>query len=245
MQIGSEYRWVLEGFTPDTIPMNRLAEYMQQLAKLLGQEASVRFVRVEKNCVALVSKVDGGVAAGRVDARVSSVRRGDGPQDAMRAYQTLNGMVAQDDTSAALRKGSATVIRFPGIHVEPQEAIEIHDSGSVVAYLYMLYEAKDHGFHARFRMPSGGTLMCTVSGAIAIDLRKHLFETVKIFGRGLWRRDGTGKWEPTKFEIAEVVKIEDSSLRQVFEELRSLDIEWPDDPLQYIFDINSENGTIQ
>ena len=64
MEYGSEYRWVLEGFTPATIPMTRLAEYMQQLGKLLGSEAAVHFVRVEDGSVAMVSKVDGGDAGG-------------------------------------------------------------------------------------------------------------------------------------------------------------------------------------
>ncbi len=37
MTDGCEYRFVIEAYSPDTLPMSRLAEYMAALAQLLGR----------------------------------------------------------------------------------------------------------------------------------------------------------------------------------------------------------------
>lgn len=243
MRVGSEYRWVLNGYTPDTIPMARLAEYMQQLAKLLGEETSVHFERVEKGSVALVSKIDG-VAAGRVNARVACVAKGKAPLDALRAYNALNAMLANDNGSAVLKQGSAVVIRFPGKVVPQTRIIEIPDTGTVIGRLYGLAETKD-GIHARIRLESGGVLICTVTETIARKLRDHLFETVKVFGSGVWARGGDGGWTVVHLDISDVVTANRASLRVVVDQLRSLEIEWPDDPLGDLEARDEGDSTIQ
>ena len=42
-----EYRFVIDACNPDTLPMSRLAEYMGELARLLGSPDQVHFVRLE------------------------------------------------------------------------------------------------------------------------------------------------------------------------------------------------------
>ena len=42
-----EYRFEIDAFTPDTIPMARLAQYLGDIARMMGQEASVHFARVD------------------------------------------------------------------------------------------------------------------------------------------------------------------------------------------------------
>lgn len=223
--------------------MARLADYMQQIAKLLGQEDGVHFERVERGSLAVVAAVDP-VSSGKVSARVSSVRAGTAPADAMKAYSVINAMLAQDRTTALLRDSSAVIIRFPGKVVEHKVLVEVPDSGTVIGYLYMLSDAGKE-FHARIRLESGGTLQCTVSGDIAKKLRDHLFETVKVYGRGVWARSESGDWAVVSLEINDVVRAESARLRSVVDQLRKLDIEWPEDPLGYLDDLNREGGTIQ
>lgn len=238
-----EFRWILKGFTPEKMPMARLADYMQQLAKLLGQENGVHFERVEPGSVALVAAVDPD-ASGKVNARVSGVPSGTAPADAMKAYSVMNTMLAEDKTTALLRDRSAVIIRFPGKVIERKALVEVPDSGSVIGYLYMLSDAGKE-FHARIRLESGGTLQCTVSGDIAKKLRDHLFETVKVYGRGVWARNEGGDWAVVSLEINDVVRADSARLRSVVDQLRQLDIEWPEDPLGYLDDLGREGGTIQ
>jgi hypothetical protein len=226
MRFGSEYRWILEGYTPETIPMFRLAEYMQQLAKLLGQEASVHFEKIEKGSVALVSRVDR-YAVSKVNARVKAVRQRTAPNDVMRVVDGLNSMLADDQTSASLKEGNSVVIRFPGIRAQLHPAFQVPDQGSVLGYLYMLSEA-GRGFNARIRLESGGVLMCTVAPEMAKNLREHLFETVKVFGTGFWTRSVDGIWTAASLDIKEVVPADSAKLRAIVDELRNLNIEWDD-----------------
>ena len=42
-----EYRFEIDAFTPATIPMARLAEYVSDLAKMFGNNSSVHLGRIE------------------------------------------------------------------------------------------------------------------------------------------------------------------------------------------------------
>lgn len=240
MQFGTEYRLVLEGFTPDTIPMSRLAEYLRQMAKMLGYEGAVHFQRVENNCTALVAKIDPRTA-GKVRAQVRAIREKKAPADAMNASAAINRMVAEDKTTGLLREQKGVVIRFPGTRPAQNMALEVPDEGTVIGYLYMLSDA-GREFHARIKLESGNTLMCTVTDEIAKKLRSHLFETVKVSGPGIWARDTDGAWAALKLEIKEVVPVKSTSLRSVIDELRQIDIDWPED----VFETNDghdQNGS--
>lgn len=243
MGFGSEYRWELKGYSPETIPMVRLAEYMQQLAKLLGQEPSVHFQKVEKSSVALISKVDRH-AVGKVSARLKAVRQKTAPIEIMRHADWLNTMLADDQTSAILKEGSAIILRFPGVMGYLPSTLRVPDRGSVLGYLYMLSEAPK-GFHARIRVESGGALLCTAAPAVAKKLREHLFESVKVSGPGLWERSSEGVWTAVTLDIEEFIPADSAKLRAIIDQLRGLGIDWDDYSSYEDQDIAEMHGPIQ
>ncbi len=49
-----EFRLKIDAYSPKTIPMASLASYMNDLARLLGELASVHFVRLEEGSTVLV-----------------------------------------------------------------------------------------------------------------------------------------------------------------------------------------------
>ena len=51
-----EYRFRIDGCTPDTLSMERLAEYMADLSQVFGEPESVHFVRLEGGSAILVQK---------------------------------------------------------------------------------------------------------------------------------------------------------------------------------------------
>ena len=54
-----EYRFAIDGnYTRDSLPMARLAEYMQGFAALLGHRPSVHFSHLEEGSAVLVTKVE-------------------------------------------------------------------------------------------------------------------------------------------------------------------------------------------
>ena len=76
-----EYRFHIDAFTPASLPMAHLAEYMAALAAFLGQRERVHFLRLEGGSTVLVQEIEV-EAAPKVRERLEGVRRGDGPADA-------------------------------------------------------------------------------------------------------------------------------------------------------------------
>jgi hypothetical protein len=244
MLLGPEFSWVVKGWTRQTIPMARLAEYIRELSKLLGQETKIHLMSLEDSSLALVSKTEQPIDGGKIDARVSAVRRGEGAIDATRAYANLNEMLANDNGSARLYRGTAVVINFPGkVPAEPA-LIEVQDYGSVTGYLYMLYQQKD-AYLARLRIDSDTTLRCFCTEDVLPQLKETLFDTVRVSGSGRWGRTISGIWQPVNLTIEEVQKINRAPFREAIDSLRRIDIQWPDDPLGYLLELNEEDSVVQ
>ena len=79
--VNERFHFKIEGFTPETLPMSRLALYLSDLADLLGHEDKVHFVRVAKGSADLVHAVDEELQV-EVIERVRLVKQGLGPDDA-------------------------------------------------------------------------------------------------------------------------------------------------------------------
>lgn len=235
-----EFRWIIRGATPETIPMARLAEYMQNLAKVLGEERFVHFDRIERGSVQLVAHVER-PAITRVTSRVAAVRGGSAPTDAMRGYNQINTMLEEDRGTATLKRGSATIIRFRGVEERKPAGLEVQNAGYVSGYLYWLAESRN-GITARIQPAAGNVVHCIAAREIGKRLRSHLFETVRVYGTGTWRRGHDGQWNVLNLEISDFKKVEGASLRRVIDKIRDLDVEWPDDPLGVLDDINERYG---
>jgi hypothetical protein len=75
-----EYRFAIaDSFTPQTLPMERLAEYVAALAKLLGERENVHFRSIEAGSAVLVATIDT-PAQRKVRDRVIAVRDGHAPR---------------------------------------------------------------------------------------------------------------------------------------------------------------------
>lgn len=109
-----EYRFRIDAFTPASMPMAHLAEYMRALAAFLGYEERVHFVCLEEGSTVLVQEIEPEDAP-KVQERIESVRRGDGPADALRAFEALDHTLAQDNAVGFLYEpDGAEIIQFPG-----------------------------------------------------------------------------------------------------------------------------------
>ena len=69
--------FVIDAYSPETLPMSRLAEYMTELATLLGEKEHVHFVEIAAGSSRLVHAVEY-EASPKVRSRVHAARVGDG-----------------------------------------------------------------------------------------------------------------------------------------------------------------------
>ena len=112
-----EYRLNIDGnYTPDSLPMSRLAEYMQGFAALLGHRTSVHFSHLEKGSAVLVSRVEPQDEP-KVRERVLTTRKKIGPKDAEDAFEAIDELLREDNAAGELIEPEGDkIIEFPGRH---------------------------------------------------------------------------------------------------------------------------------
>lgn len=239
MRTTNELVWILNGQSPDRIAMARLSEYMQQLATMLGQTENVHFARIEKGSTRVVAHVDCGTPAQKVRARISNIRRGRAPKDAMGAYSRINEMLSTDNGTARLTERHITVVHFSGARANTDQNVTLVDSGAITGQLYALSEDRLGEVKARVRPRVGNAVICTADKIIGRELRRYLFEPVRVHGQGVWIRANPGEWSCQSLHIRDVRPVEDVKLKDAIKALREIDIEWPDDPLD---DLDERGG---
>jgi hypothetical protein len=228
---GTEYDFIIDAYSPDKIPMGRLAEYMKLLADIFGEHAAVHFARLEPGSTVLVSKVER-EAVPKVKRRIVAIRRREGPSAGARAYKAINKLLREDNGIALLKEKqrAATIIRFPG-REEAEEAFPaIAQHGSIDGVIVRI-GGKDQTAHVTLESENEQITGCYTNRQIAKALGHRLFEPVRLFGRGRWSRDSDGLWTLLDFKIESFEPLVDAPLSKALSELRSIETEWEQEAL--------------
>lgn len=218
-----QYTFTIKGgYTPRTIPMDRLAEYMAGVARVLGEEASVHFADLVESSVALLARVDE-PARPKVRARLQAVKSGFAPAEIRRHYDHLDEMLRRDNAYGALAGDDNVVIPFPGRNrPEPVVYGPFRQRGTIDGEVYRI-GGKDASKHVHIHSGDRDLSMLYASEAVALDLRHHLFGgTLRFEGEGLWVRHGNGTWELKSFRIDRFTSLRDESLIETVTRLRSV-----------------------
>jgi hypothetical protein len=236
-----EYRFhIADSFTPETLPMFRLAEYVAPLARLLGEPNDVHFVGVEPGSAVLKARV-GIPAQPKVRTRLTAVRNGVGPVDAQRAVQELDDLLRKDNGSGTLcDETGGVVIAFPGRgRPEPLVYGPFRQDGTLEGQLFRI-GGKDATVpvHLRDGELTRTGLYCTPE--LARRMCVHLYgPTLRVRGTGRWFRDGHGDWLLQEFKIVDFEVLDDASLTSVVSDLRALPgSKWSDlaDPVRVLLE---------
>lgn len=220
MQAVEDFRWTIDAFTPETIPMARLAEYMHQIAQLLGEAASVHFVRLEGGSTVLVQTVER-EAAPKVRARVAAVRRQEAPPDAMGAYRSINRMLREDNGTAVLREQDTEVIRFPGREEQPEALAGIQQQGIIDGEVVRVGGADDP-VPVLLKSETQTISGCYAARPLAKELARRLFEPVRLFGTGRWHRDEQSNWRLDRFTVDRFEPLSEAPLSSAVMALRAI-----------------------
>lgn len=229
---GSQWRFKIEAFTPDTLPMARLAEYLTQLAEILGEPRSVHLVRIERGSTILVNEIDHD-AVTTVHKRVSLVREGKGPKTAIDAVRRMNVYLAQDNARAFLQgdDDNDDLLVFAGSGREESDSPTVNQTGTVSG---VVIRVGGVGSRVPVLLDSGGKQVtgCHAARQTAKELAQYLFEPVKLYGDGQWSRGSDGSWDVDRFKIARFDPLDASALSQVLATLRPIAATWGDEVLE-------------
>lgn len=216
-----EYRYVIDVFTPDTLPMWRLAEYMGELAQLLGEREHVHFERLEPGSAVLVSRVDV-MAVPKVVTRMQKLRDGSAAEEVFKAFKRLDSMLESDNAIAQLIDAFGTeVIAFPGRN-RPKPVIfgPFKQEGSLDGVLVRIGVK---GKIASAQLSDGErSYTCELSRELAKKVAGHLFSPLRVYGHGRWLRDGEGAWHLDSFKVESFDVLDDRPLSELVAELHAV-----------------------
>jgi hypothetical protein len=228
-----EYRFEIDAFTPETIPLARLSQYLGDVARMMGEETNVHLSRIEKGSTVPVIRVDW-EAEPKVRERLRAVKFNEGPAEARRAYKEINKRLIEDNANGVLLDPSSTkVIRFPGRDGANQpEFGPILQSGVFQGIPIKIGGENDP---VPLHLEDGEDKhIVLVPRRIAKKIGPHLFSAViRVEGNGRWQRNRMGEWDMLNFLVHSFDVLPDGDLRSNIAALRAIPAAWKDsaDPL--------------
>jgi hypothetical protein len=214
------YELYIDSFTPQTIPMARLADYMASFAELLGHREHVHFGELKPGSLSIAAHVDQ-IAQRKVDKRVDEVRYGGGPQPAQKARRDLDDRLSEDNAVGRIVRGKVKLIEFPGRtrHVE-EKLGPVEQPGTLDGEVIQI-GGRDETINIHLKADGQYLTPCVTSKAIARCLAHHLFGApIRVRGTGTWARLESGTWLLKKFEIVDFETLDETPLSKLFDGLR-------------------------
>jgi len=223
---GEEYELIIDAFTPSTIPMGRLAEYMRELAALMGHSASVHFKGLKSGSVRLITRIER-EAAPKVRVRLQSARDPDAPADIRKPYEKLDEMLRNDNGMGKLVRGTTNVVRFPGREAARNQRMGPFTEHAEFDGKIVRIGGQDRTAHALLEDAHGEIISAECSRELAVQLAKYLYsDPVRLTGNARWERTEIGRWELVSFRAKEFLPIKTDNLTTIMERLRGLDADW-------------------
>lgn len=228
-----EYRFEIDAFTPGTIPMARLAEYVSDLAKILGNTSYVHLARIEPGSTVPVILVDW-EAEPKVRERLKSIRNHEAPAEAQQAAKDVDRRLLQDNAKAALIDPTGSkVLRFQGRENATKMEFGPITQPGVFQGVPIKVGGENDPVPVHLEDGKDKTIVLA-KRSLAKQIAQYLFTSVvRVEGTGRWIRHTDGEWEMLSFQAASFKVIEDASIRKNIEDLRQVSAEWKtlDDPL--------------
>ena len=239
---GDEFRLKIEAYSPDTMPMERLAEYLGELAKMLGEGPAVHFVKLDGGSTSIIHRIQR-EAIPKIRDRTVAVRRGIGPRDSVRAYQKINRMLRADNGSAVWReeKSEAEIIVFPGKEDAEDLVTGISQRGSIDGEIVRIGGLQNL-VPIMLKCEQEELSGCWANKTVAKALARRLFEPVRLFGTGRWNRNDEGKWKLDVFRVDGFQPLRDAPLSMALNEIRAIAIDWNSDAFGELSIIRSSYG---
>lgn len=181
---------------PDKISLTRLAEYLLEFGKVLGEPDRVHFDGLVKGSALLRAWAEDSVAES-VSRRIQLCRTSQAPKDAAAAMARINQMLGEDGTKGELKDpAGAVVIPFPGVKSPAQDTgVLVSEDGFIDGQVIKI-GGRDETIPLWILDADGTEYHCTVRGGeLAKAISAHyLGDPIRIYGRGKWRRSHDGAW---------------------------------------------------
>jgi hypothetical protein len=230
------FKFTVPGYSPETMPLDRLMEYLKELSIVLGNPGDLHLVGVEKGSTRPVLAMRHDVAAkARHNAR--EVAQGGGSQRRRDAFDTIRRMVAKDGGKAAVLRApkGQVILKFPSVEIGQDQVIQyLRQHTSIEG---KLMRVGGIGENAQLLVQElNGHVIAGVSASrpLAQQMAPMIYHDLKFSGIGTWHRNEEGKWQISRLHVQTFDPLDESSLEDVVEQLRAVKVKWPDDALEQL-----------
>ncbi len=229
---GREYRFEIGAFSPETMPFNRLVDYLHDLVDLFGEPRHVHLIGIEPGSARPVFLVDK-EAEETVRRRIESVHGANPVPAARRAWCRINKRLVEDGTCGAIIDPvGEKILAFPGRETESPVFGPFNQAGSLRGVPILVGGTADP---VAVRLEDKGKVWaCRAKRDIAKEIAKHIFSSlIEVEGVGRWLRREDGEWDLMRFTISDFKVLDEVDLRETVRRLQEIPAAWKDldDPL--------------
>ena len=238
------FRFQIKAFSPESMPMYHLAEYLVDLAKLLGSQERVHFVALEGGSTGVLMDVVKEETP-KVTQRLKQIETGDAPENALKAFKAVNDRLAADNGSGTLfgPNGEKCIV-MPGATNSERAKQTIfgpfNKDGSVEGVLIRI-GGEGQKVPVHLEEEPGLIHICHAERKVARDLAQSFDRPLRVHGKGRWHRNEDGRWEMKNFIIETFDLLESQTLSEAIESLREIESPLRDmeDPLSELENLRS------
>jgi hypothetical protein len=249
MTVDPKLKLHIDAYSPETIPMARLAEYLADLAALFGAQHRVFFEGLERGSLGIVSRV-AREDAPKVAARLRDIGRGNHDSETAKLFARIDDRLACDNAVGSIveldEHGNATaqILTFRGRSRPNRPSHGPFTQNGHLDGVLIAVGGRDETVH--LRLQSGDTVYSNLDTTrmMARELGRHLFEPVRVQGAGRWLRNADGRWTLLRFRVRSYVLLDAGSLRDAVASLRAVaGSGWReiDDPLAELDDLRRDD----
>ncbi|CAI8802805.1 Phage portal protein [Pseudomonas sp. IT-P74] len=199
------YTLRIVGSHPSKLTLERMATYLAELAKLMGEKEKVHFDKLSTGSAALRAWAEQDVADS-VSKRLSlATNRSDkAAKEAVSALDRINELLAQDGTRGELKNPSGAVIYpFPGGKKTALAKELLVDQDSTITGQVIKIGGRDDTIPVLVKDADGREYNCTIVGAhLAKEISAYyLGDPIELNGKGKWKRTVAGSWELVQLNV--------------------------------------------
>lgn len=230
MKHANTYTLRILNSSPDTLPLARMALYLQEMANLLGARERVHFEKVVKSSASLRVWAEDGVAdevRNRVDLAINAPDKA--PKEAVASLRKIDDLLYQDGKKAQLKNPQNVVIYpFPGSSRLRREPIVVEDDCAVIGQVIKI-GGRDDSIPLLLVDSDGSEYQCTVMGKeLAKEISSYyLGGPIEVSGRAKWKKLEDGSWLMDSLKVKSFTPLCDD-WDEAFEHMTRLSAGWSD-----------------
>lgn len=230
----NEYRFEIKAYSPETMPLNLLSEYLKDIAILLGEANSVHLIRIDDGSTAPVFLIEN-EAVPKVERNLQLVRNNEAPEEQQKAQERINNRLRNDNGFGYIvSPDNSKVIEFPGVKKKlPIDYGRFTQYGTIDGVPINI-GGKNDSVPIHLEGKQGEISICYTNREIAKTIARYLFTTIiRVEGNGRWQRHSNGEWELVHFAIKDFQELRQKTLSEDLTDLRAIGAKWKelDDPL--------------